>query len=94
MPDRKKLKVGDKIRILRVPLDDVNQRRREIANNINDAGWTANTIELIIAQNPIVEIDSIDDFGQPWFTSNILVNGKIETHNLAVNEDDSWGNVR
>ncbi len=90
MLDRKKLKIGDKIRLLRVPQGDLDQRRREIANNIDNPGWTANIIELIIAQNPIVEIDSIDEFGQPWFTSEIMVNGKKEKHTLAINEDESW----
>lgn len=93
MPDRRELKIGDKIRLLRVPLGDIDQRNREIAKNINNPGWTANTIELIIAQNPIVEIDTIDEYGKPWFTSEILVNGKKETHTLSINEDDSWKEV-
>ena len=90
MPDRKKMKVGNKIRLLRVPEDDMEQRRSEITKDIDKPGWTANTIELIIAQNPIVEIDSIDDFGSPWFTCELIVNGKLEKHTLAIIDDDSW----
>lgn len=94
MPDRTKLKPGDKIRLLSVPLGDIEQRKREIAQQLDHAGWTANTIELIIAQAPIVEIDMIDDFGQAWYTADIIVNGEQETHNLAINEDDSWEMIR
>lgn len=90
MPDIKKLKIGDKIRLLKVPEGDIEQRKREIAKGIDNPGWTANTIELIIAQNPIVEIDTIDDFGRPWFICDITVNGELETHTLAMNEDDAW----
>jgi hypothetical protein len=90
MQERKNLKIGDKIRLLRVPEGDIEQRRFEIAKEINNPGWTADTIELIIAQYPIVEIDTIDDFGQPWFTCDLIVNGKTETHTLVIGEDDSW----
>ena len=90
MPDRELLKIGDKIRLLRVPKGDLAQRKREIAKNQEMAGWTANILELIITGNPIVEIDSIDDYGQPWFTCNLLVDGVEEQHTLAITEDESW----
>ena len=90
MPDIKNLKVGDKIRVLKVPEGDLKQRRREIAEGIDNPGWTANTIELIIAQNPIVKIESIDEYGRPWYTCDIIVDGELETHTLAMNEDDVW----
>ncbi|MBR9921753.1 MAG: hypothetical protein GYB31_13015 [Bacteroidetes bacterium] len=90
MPDRGKLKIGDKICLLKVPDDDLEQRKKEVAMGIDEAGWTANTIELIIAQNPIVEIDTIDEFGRPWFSCEVMVDGNPEKHTLAINEDDSW----
>jgi len=90
MPDHKNLKIGDQIRILRVPKGDLAQKEREIAKGIDDAGWTADTIALIIAQCPIVTIDNIDDFGLAWFTCTILVKGQREVHRLAVMEDESW----
>lgn len=90
MPDRKKLKIGDKIRILSVPESDIKQRRIEIAEGKDNPGWTADIIELIISQNPIVKIDEIDDFGQPWFSCDLMVNGKPEQHTLAIMEDSSW----
>ncbi|MCB0707377.1 MAG: hypothetical protein KDC34_18800 [Saprospiraceae bacterium] len=90
MPDRTKLKTGDKIRLLRVPDGDIAQREREIAQGITNPGWTANTIELIISQNPIVEIYDIDEFGQPWFTAEILVDGEAENHSMSLVDDESW----
>jgi hypothetical protein len=47
MPDRNKLRVGDRIRILTVPDYDLAQREREIATNAEMAGWTADAIERI-----------------------------------------------
>lgn len=93
MPKRSNLKVGDKIRLLNVPPEDLAQRKQEITKEVKDAGWTANTIELIIAQNPIVVIDFIDEYGSPWYVSNVLVEGKEELHTIAVLEDDSWEKV-
>lgn len=94
MPERNKLKAGDKIRLLRVPPEDIEQRKKEIANKVEDAGWTANTIELILAQTPIVEIDFIDEYGSPWYLSEVLVNGQKEQHTIAILEDDSWEHVK
>ncbi|GAB5552538.1 MAG: hypothetical protein Sapg2KO_21290 [Saprospiraceae bacterium] len=94
MPKRSKLRVGDKIRLLSVPPEDLEQRKREIAEGIENPGWTANTIELIIAQDPIVVIDFIDEYDSPWYVSNILVEGKKESHIIAVLEDDSWEKVK
>jgi len=90
MPDRSTLKIGDTIRLLNVPEGDMQQRKQEIAKGIENPGWTANILELIIAQQPIVEIDTITEFGQPWFTATISVNGQLEEHNLAIIDNESW----
>jgi hypothetical protein len=45
MPDRKRLKVGDKVRLLRVPECDLRLRGREVREGVGMAGWTADTIE-------------------------------------------------
>ena len=90
MPDSTTLKIGDTIRLLCVPAEDVKQRKREIAKDIENPGWTATIIELFIAQQPIVEIDTIDEFGQPWFTVSISINGQLEEHILAMMDEDSW----
>ena len=56
MPDRTALKVGDRIRLLRVPQVDLDQREWELRDGAEDAGITADTIERIIRTNPVVTI--------------------------------------
>lgn len=91
MPDRTKLKIGDRIRLLRVPQCDLEQRERERREQTEEAGYTADTIERIIAQDPVVTISSIDEYGLPWFEYDLkLATGEIERHLLAIMEDDSW----
>ncbi len=91
MPDRTKLKVGDRIRILRVPDADLAQRKRELAAGAEKAGWTADTIERIIELDPIVEINLIDEAGSPWFDVELPdPDGKIQYHSLMIMEDESW----
>ena len=91
MPDRTQLKIGDRIRLLRVPQGDLEQRERELRNGAQDAGYTADTIERIIAQDPVVTISSIDEYGLPWFQYDLKsATGDIEHHSLAIMDDDSW----
>jgi hypothetical protein len=91
MPDRTALKIGDRIRLLRVPAGDLEQRERELREGAEDAGWTADTIERILAQDPVVTISSIDEYGLPWFQYELKrANGKVEYHSLAIMEDESW----
>lgn len=91
MPDRTQLKIGDRIRLLRVPQGDLEQRERELREGTEDAGWTADTIERIIAQYPVVTISSIDEYGYPWFEYELKsASGEIEYHSLAIMEDESW----
>jgi hypothetical protein len=91
MPDRTKLKIGDRIRLLRVPEGDAEQRERELREGSEDAGWTADTIERIIAQDPVVTISSIDEHGMPWFEYELTsASGEREYHSLAIVEDESW----
>ena len=78
MPDHTKLKIGDRICLLRVPAGGFSR-------------WTIVTIEAIIRQNPVVTIDRIDEYGHPWFSYNLVrPNGRIAEHWLAIVEDDSW----
>ena len=91
MPDHTQLKIGDRIRLLRVPQGDLEQRERELRNGAQDAGYTADTIERIIAQDPVVTISSIDEYGLPWFQYDLKsATGDIEHHSLAIMDDDSW----
>ncbi len=91
MPDRTKLKVGDRIRLLRVPDADLAQRERELAAGAEMAGWTADTIERIIELEPVVVIDQIDEYGSPWFDVELPApDGTIQCHSLMIMEDESW----
>jgi len=94
MPDRRALKVGDRIRLVTVPEADLEQRERELRESAEDAGWTADTIERIIKQDPIVTISRIDEYGLPWFDYELRrEDGTSEYHSLAIMEDDSWERV-
>ena len=91
MPDRTKLKIGDRIRLLRVPQGDIEQRERELREGSENAGWTADTIERIIAQDAVVTISSIDEYGLPWFEYELKsASGGVEYHSLAIMENESW----
>ena len=84
----KKLKVGDKIRILEVPGKDI-------------PGYfihkdTVQVYKRIIARKRAVRISSIDEYDQPWYTVKFRrKNGSWEYHWLAVMEGDTnWVRVR
>jgi len=49
MPDSTKLKIRDRTRISRVPPQNLFQHERELAERIETTGWTADSIERIIA---------------------------------------------
>jgi hypothetical protein len=90
MPNHKELKVGDRIRLLCVPEADLRQRERELREGVEMPGWTADTIERIIASNPVVTISIIDEHW-PWFVVELQADdGTGEEHSLAVMDDESW----
>ena len=87
----KNIHVGDQIRILRVPDADLKQREDELARSAEMAGHTADTIERIIAVNPIVRIWQIDEYGYPWYEVSLIAdNGETEEHTLMVYDDGTW----
>ncbi len=92
MPDPTTLKVGDRIRLLAVPEGDLKQREREIAEGeLDDPGWTADTIERIIAQDAVVTIERIDEYDLPWFDYQLRRDhGMVEEHTIAIVDDESW----
>ena len=90
----KNIHVGDHIRILRVPDADLKQRKDEIARGAEMAGHTADTIERVIALNPIVKIWQIDEFGYPWYEVSLTADdGEKEEHTLMVYDDGTWEKV-
>jgi len=83
--------VGDLIRILRVPDGDGKQREGEIASGTEMARWTADSIERIIAQTPVVRISRIDEDGCVWYDAIIIgPHGTEEEHSLIIYNDDTW----
>jgi hypothetical protein len=85
------LRIGDRIRLLRVPESDLRQRERELRDGAEMAGWTADTLERIIAIDPVVTIDEVDEYGAPWFHYELVaLDGSAEYHALAITEDESW----
>ena len=91
MPDHKKLKVGDRIVLLCVPEADLAQRKRELSNNAEWPGWTADSIERMIRHNPKVTISSVDEYGYAWFDCELKDDsGEIEYHSIMMMDDDSW----
>lgn len=92
MPDRTTLRIGDRIRLLRVPDGDLQQRERERRDGVEEAGWTADTIEAILRQDPVVTISEIDEYGNPWFEYHLeAAVGDVHHHFIAIMEDGSWG---
>ena len=91
MPDHTTLKIGQRLRLLRVPEGDLRQRERELRQGVEDAGWTANTIERILHQNPVVVIDAIDEYGLAWFSYDPeCADGTTELHTITIMDDESW----
>lgn len=89
MPNKRTLKIGDRIRLLFVPQSDLDQREREILAGDEEPGCTADVLEIVIKTDPVVTISIIDEY-HPWFIVDIVRNGRDEEHSLAVMDDTSW----
>lgn len=82
------MRVGQRLRLIRVPDGDLAQRERERqSGEIEDPGWTANTIERILARDLVVTISRIDEHGTPWFEYAF---SERDLHSIAIMEDASW----
>lgn len=85
------LKIWDSIKILSIPSFDLEKRIiKEELDNENDMLLTANVIEKIIDQRPVVIIDEIDEYGQPWFWVRIKTEYWNQSHSLALMDNDWW----
>lgn len=94
MPDTNRLRIGDRIRILRVPEADLRQREREIVEGTEMADWTADTIERIIESQPIVTISRIDEYGSVWYDVVLIMDdGETHEHSLIVYADDTGEHI-
>ena len=74
------LRVGDKIRIVRIPSLFSAQRDHD-----GDWGETFSLHQHLIATEEILAIDQIDEEGRPW----IDYQWQETSHALAM-DDDSW----
>jgi hypothetical protein len=89
--DWRKLRPGDRVRLLCVPDADLRQREEEVCRGTEMAGWTADTLERILALDPVVTIVHVDKFGVPYFRYELLgADGRMEHHTLAITENESW----
>jgi hypothetical protein len=90
----RKLRVGDRVRLLRVPENDLTQRESELRDGKEMAGWTADTLERILAIDSVVTINRVDECGAPWFDYELVAaDGTVEHHSLTITDDDSWERV-
>jgi hypothetical protein len=84
----KRLKVGDRIRIIGVPGEGIPNYviHRE----------TVRVYKKLIARKRSVRIREIDEYGVPWFTCKFKKrNGAWEWHSMAVMDSDkNWIPVR
>lgn len=85
---RHKLRVGDRIRIVREP-------------GVSSADYyihpdTARVFKKLIRRNRPVRIYKIDEYGQPWYVCKFRKpNGRFELHYLAVlNGESNWVRVQ
>jgi hypothetical protein len=77
-----KLKIGDKIRIIRVPGEGIP--------NYYIHRDTVRVYKKIIARRQPVRINRIDEYGSRWFSCRFkMQNGTWEWNYLAVYEDDN-----
>ncbi len=94
MPDPKLWIVGDRIRILRVPEDDLRRRVQDIETGSALPGITADSIERIIHQAPVVPICRVDEDGYVWYETTIIgADGIEEQHSLIVYDDETWEEI-
>jgi hypothetical protein len=85
------LKPGDRVKLIRVPEADLKQREQEIADSAEMAGLTADTLEKIMATDPVVTISHVDEYGMPWFRRDLVGDdGVVEHHALGIVDNDSW----
>jgi hypothetical protein len=83
----RQLRVGDRIRIIRMPYDAVTPGYAFLPE-------TRRLYKKLIARGRSVRIFQIDEYGHPWIRCRFQKrNGSWEHHWLAVN-DDSWERVR
>ena len=91
MPNPSTLKQGDRIRILAIPAADSAQAAAAMRRGDPLAQWTMRILQRLADRKDIVRIDTIDEYGQPWFSYHFRnKRGAWEYHTVAVMESASW----
>ena len=96
MPDRRALKPGDRIRIIAIPEQDLEQRRRQqrAGRRIDKDMDTIRILQKLRDKRRVCVIREIDEWGYPWI-DYVFKNkqGRWEDHSLAIMDDASWAYV-
>ena len=83
--DWKTLRVGDRIRIIAVPLTD--------QKHFDDSGdnETYQVLRQLVDTRSVCTIEFIDSTGYPWITCHFRNPcGELEEHGLAIWDNESW----
>ena len=75
------LKIGDKIRIVNIPVNAIHKD-------------TIHCFQRLIKRGYAQRIDQIDEFGCPWITCKFFLYGKWRIEWLAIYDDGSWVKVK
>jgi hypothetical protein len=89
MDDWKSLRVGDRIRVVRLP-----STFGQLAPDTKLAPEEVRLYKKLLASRKQLTVTEIDKDGRPWIRCCFRQrNGRLEIHYLAV-DDDSWVRVR
>ena len=81
----RRLRVGDRIRFVRMPVGD----REQFEKTGDD--FTVRVLQRLIDGAVVCTIARIDEYGLPWFDyAFVNDSGEDEDHALAVMDGDSW----
>ncbi len=88
MKNKHFLKIGDKIRIVAIPGENVA--------NYCIHSETKKTYKKLIDRKRPVRINRVDEYGQPWYDFRFQKkNGSWERHTMCVmKDDDNWVKVQ
>lgn len=83
--DWRRLRVGDRVRIVAIPVADEKQLR-ETGN-----AFTVRVLRRLIRTRSVRTITKIDEWGSPWFEYRMRGRGgRTEYHSLIISDDESW----
>jgi hypothetical protein len=91
MPDPHDLRIGDRIRCVRIPTGDLVDLRKRQRCGVPWAHDTVRILQRLADRRQVVAIDDVDEYGTPWFSYAFRnKTGRWEYHRLAVMDASSW----